>query len=88
MATIKLTSKRQATFPRELCESLGLQPGDELRLVPRVADGERVWVLQVVEMPDRPWFGRLRKYAGAAAGHSMGAIRDSIRRGRAAEKGA
>lgn len=86
MPTIKLTSKRQATFPRELCESLGLEPGDELRLIPKVEDGERVWILQVVEKPDRPWFGRLRKYADVADDHSMEAVRNSIRRGRTAEK--
>ncbi|MFP4257559.1 MAG: AbrB/MazE/SpoVT family DNA-binding domain-containing protein [Desulfovermiculus sp.] len=30
--TIKLTSKRQATFPVQLCREIGIQPGDELVL--------------------------------------------------------
>ena len=81
--TIKLTSKRQATFPAEVCEGLGIGPGDELELIPRVENGERYWLLQKRVSPKRPWFGRLKKYAANAKDHSMEAVRESIRKGRA-----
>jgi bifunctional DNA-binding transcriptional regulator/antitoxin component of YhaV-PrlF toxin-antitoxin module len=84
--TIKLTSKRQATFPVELCEGLGIEPGDELELIPRVEGGERVWLLQKRGTPQRPWLGRLNAYAGKAADHSMDSVRESIRKGRARSK--
>jgi bifunctional DNA-binding transcriptional regulator/antitoxin component of YhaV-PrlF toxin-antitoxin module len=80
--TIRLTSKRQATFPRELCEELGLEPGDELELIPRVEDGEKVWVLQRTKEPERPWLGSLKKYGEAVSNHSLESIRESIRAGR------
>ena len=83
-STIKLTSKRQATFPAEVCERLGIGPGDELELIPRVEGGERYWLLQKREPKKRPWSGRLRRYAANADDHSMEAVRESIREGRSA----
>lgn len=81
--TIKLTTKRQVTFPAKVCEQLGLKPGDELDLKPRVENGEQFWVLQKRRTPPRPWLGSLRAYAKNATGHSIKSIRDSIARGRA-----
>lgn len=80
--TIKITSKRQATFPVELCKGLGIEPGDELELIPRMEGGERVWILQKCGMPQRPWFGRLNAYASKAGDHSIDSVRESIRKGR------
>ena len=80
--TIKLTSKRQATFPADLLEDLGLGPGDEVELVPMVEDGERVWILRKHAAPDRAWMGSLRRYAAGVDDHSMEAMRESIRKGR------
>lgn len=84
--TIKLTSKRQATFPVELCEDLGLGPGDELELIPRVEGGERVWILQKRKTPQRSWLGCLSGYAANAEDHSMESVRESIRKGRTESK--
>lgn len=81
-ATVRLTSKRQVTFPAEVCENLGIKPGDELELIPRTEGGERFWVLQKREAPLRPWLGSLNAYAKNAQDHSMEAIRESIRKGR------
>jgi bifunctional DNA-binding transcriptional regulator/antitoxin component of YhaV-PrlF toxin-antitoxin module len=81
-STIKLTSKRQATLPVEVCEQLGVKPGDELDLIPRVENGERFWVLQKHGAPARAWFGSLRAYAKNATDHSAEAIRESIARRR------
>lgn len=81
-ATIRLTSKRQVTFPAEVCETLGIKPGDELELIPRTENGERFWVLQKREAPLRPWLGSLNAYAKNTQDHSMEAIRESIRKGR------
>ena len=64
--TIKLTSKRQATFPVELCDDLGVQAGDEIELQPRIEKGEHLWVLRKVEDPARPWLGI---YAEEARGY-------------------
>lgn len=83
--TIKLTSKRQATFPAEVCDDLGVQPGDELELQPRVEKGERLWVLRKLPEPARPWLGALKKYRsrkGKEIDHSMAAVRENIRKGR------
>lgn len=82
-ATVKLTSKRQATFPAEVCENLGVGPGDEIELVPRVEEGERLWVLRKRSVPGRPWLGVLQDYAENADDHSIEAVRESIRKGRA-----
>lgn len=76
--TIKLTAKRQATFPAELCEQLGLQPGDEIDLVPRVEEGSQFWVIQKHEAPTRSWAGSLRQYGRTVSDHSMKAVRQSI----------
>jgi len=84
--TIRLTSKRQATFPRELCEALELEPGDELELVPRIEDGEKVWVIHRKREPDRSWLGCLKKYGEAVSNHSLESIRESIRAGRSRSK--
>ena len=81
-ATVRLTSKRQVTFPAEVCENLGIKPGDELELIPRTEGGERFWVLQKRESPSRPWLGSLKAYAKNAQDHSMEGIRESIRKGR------
>lgn len=80
--TVKLTSKRQATFPASVCEQLGLQPGDEIQLRPKVENGEQFWVIQKSDKPQRPWLGALRAYAENVDTHSMETIRESIAKGR------
>jgi bifunctional DNA-binding transcriptional regulator/antitoxin component of YhaV-PrlF toxin-antitoxin module len=77
MPTIKLTSKRQATFPRKVCEELNLKPGDPIELVPKVLDGHRVWILQTQDAAETPWFARLGDYAKGKR-HDMDAVRKSI----------
>jgi len=84
--TIKLTSKRQATFPVDLCESLGIGPGDELVLTPRVEDGEQVWMLRKNSTPERDWLGSLNQFARHVSDHSIESIRESIARGRASKQ--
>lgn len=81
-STIRLTSKRQATFPVEVCEALGLEPGDEIELIPVTREGERCWHLRPKKLPDRSWLGSLQKYGAKVKEHSMAAIRESIERGR------
>jgi len=84
MATIRLTAKRQATFPRRVCTELRLRPGDALALEEKVIAGERVWVLRRAPAADvrrAPWFGRLRRYARGKSA-AMTAIRRSIERAR------
>jgi len=80
--TIKLTSKRQATFPAEVCESLQVGPGDEIELIPRVEEGRKVWLLRPKTAPLRPWFGVLRRYAERVESHEMEDVRKSIAEGR------
>lgn len=81
MPSLKLTSKRQATFPQETCEALRVGPGDVIELEARVIEGERVWLLRP-KSPSRPWLGMLRGKAKPVADHSLEAIRESIRQGR------
>ena len=81
MATIRLTAKRQATFPRAVCEALHLSPGDAITLDTTLLDGEEVWVLRPKRKPAPRWFGRLRRYARGKP-HGMAAVRKSIAKGR------
>ena len=81
MLKIKLSSKRQATFPKKVCEALGIQPGDEILLDAREEAEGRVWVVKPAEPKNRPWLGSLRSYAQGKS-HGMDSIRDSIENGR------
>jgi bifunctional DNA-binding transcriptional regulator/antitoxin component of YhaV-PrlF toxin-antitoxin module len=82
MTTLTLTSKRQATFPKETCESLGLKPGDVIDLEPRNEGGTRVWVLRPQSTRHREWVGWLGSRAKKVTNHSLEAIRESIAAGR------
>lgn len=84
---LKLTSKRQATFPARVCEEMGLQPGDHLIL--EKVTGTDGWLLRKDESTEdpAPWFGSLRSYARGKA-TSMTAIRASIAKGRNSARGA
>ena len=76
--TIKLTTKRQATFPAELCRDLDLHPGDRLALERRELDGAPVWVMRPLCGDAVPsWFGALRPFASGKS-HAMDDIRRSI----------
>lgn len=78
---MKVSSKRQVTFPKQVCESLGIHPGDEILLERHVDSGEEVWYLKPAKEARRPWLGSLRKY-GHNKKHDLDAIRESILQGR------
>jgi AbrB family looped-hinge helix DNA binding protein len=82
MAILTLTAKRQATFPKEACETLGLKPGDTIELEPRTEDGEKLWVLRPRPVQARDWVGCLAAAFSDVTDHSMEAIRTSIAAGR------
>ena len=67
MTTIKITAKRQATFPSEVCDALGVKPGDRIALEEQRRKGERVWLLKPVRAPKRSWLFSLAKYAKNAS---------------------
>lgn len=81
MPTLTLTSKRQATFPKETCESLGLKPGDVIELEPRDDGGTKVRVLRPQPARARTWVGCLGPRARKVRDHSLAAIRASIEAG-------
>lgn len=81
MPKITLTTKRQATLPRQLCDDLGIGPGDRLDLERRTLDGEVVWLLRP-SRPDWSWVGVARAYARGKS-HELDDVRASIARGRA-----
>jgi bifunctional DNA-binding transcriptional regulator/antitoxin component of YhaV-PrlF toxin-antitoxin module len=83
MAAIKLTAKRQATLPRDLCEELDVHPGDEIALERRVLGGETLWIMRPRKV-DWSWIGAASVPANAT--HDMTAIRASIARGRKRER--
>ncbi len=62
MKSIKVTAKRQATLPVELCEELGIAAGDKLELKRRRLEGETVWILRA-RGRDWSWLGGAGKYA-------------------------
>jgi bifunctional DNA-binding transcriptional regulator/antitoxin component of YhaV-PrlF toxin-antitoxin module len=85
MTVIRLTAKRQATLPKQLCEEMSLRPGDALVVDQRVVDGRRVWLLSPADRIETPWFGSLRRYARGKR-HDMDSVRASIARGRRRER--
>lgn len=78
MPTMTLTSKRQATLPRELCEELGIHAGDQLDIDRAVIDGHPVWVLKPRHL-DWSWIGSAKPPKEIS--HEMADIRASIGRG-------
>ena len=46
MPTMTLTAKRQATLSRELCEELGIRPGDQIDVERAIVDGQPVWLMK------------------------------------------
>lgn len=84
MTTLTLTSKRQATFPKETCKALGLKPGDVIELEPRNEGRSKVWVLRPRPDRSREWVGCLATRARKVTDHSLEAIRESIAAGRTA----
>jgi len=85
MSTIRLTAKRQATFPKALCEELNVQPGDSLVVQRSSIEGEDVWVLRPADRSVPDWIGALRRYA-AGKRHDMPSIRRSIEKARRDER--
>ena len=83
-ATIKLTSKRQATFPADLCRELGIKPGGKLVVERRLIDGQAGWLLMHPKPTGAPWFGSLKAYAKGKS-HDLEAIRASIAKRRGAD---
>jgi len=84
MRPIRITSKRQATLPLEVCDELGVGPGDDLVLEKRTVEDETVRIIRAGR-PDWSWVGSLRRF-GAGKSHDWSEIRDSIARARASEK--
>ena len=75
--TIKLTSKRQVTFPVRVCKELRLKAGDELILERRKIEGDAAWIIKPKRHVNTKWFGGLKKYAHYKD-HNMESIRASI----------
>ena len=83
MLTMTLTAKRQATLPREVCEELGVHPGDQLDLERAVVDGHPVWIMKPHRL-DWSWIGAVTVPEGIS--HDLEDIRASIERGLAADR--
>lgn len=77
MTTLKMTSKRQVTFPAAACKELGVGPGALIMLDRKNLGGQPVWVLQTRTPPPTPWFGSLQRYASDQR-HDLQAIRRTI----------
>ena len=77
MTRIRLTAKRQATLPRQLCEEMRLRPGDSLVVDATVVAGERLWVLRPADRIEAPWFARLKRYARGKR-HDLASVRKSV----------
>ncbi len=81
MTLIRLTTKRQATLPKRLCQEMSLRPGDSLVVDEKVIDGRRVWLLSPADRIETPWVGCLKRY-GKSKAHDTTAIRESIAKAR------
>ena len=78
-----MTSKRQATFPAQVCAALNLRPGSRIRLERGVVARKVVFFIRPAE-PDFSWIGCARKYAKGKS-HRWSDIKRSIGRGWAGE---
>jgi bifunctional DNA-binding transcriptional regulator/antitoxin component of YhaV-PrlF toxin-antitoxin module len=76
--TLKITAKRQATFPKETCDALRIAPGDVIDLERREEHGESLWVLRPKKPMPRKWIARLANRVKPGTDHSIQAIRKSI----------
>ena len=77
--TVKMTSKRQITFPSAACKALDIQPGDSLTLADIQLNGKTTWVLIPPARPATyPWQGALRSYAERKDTHDMTTIRKTV----------
>ena len=83
MRRLTITTKRQATLPRQVCEELGVAPGDQVELERRTVNGELLWVLRG-RKPDWSWFAAARRY-GARKRHQWSAVEESIESGLAGD---
>ncbi len=81
MKPLKITSKRQVTFPAEVCRDLGVREGQAVYLVKRTIEDQSCWVLQTRRPDKENWFGALQSYAGSKK-HDIRSIRASIEKGR------
>lgn len=77
MQSIRLISKRQATFPVQLCQELGVKPGDDLILERRKIEGDITWILKPKKSVESKWFAGLKKYA-KNKDHDIESIRITI----------
>jgi bifunctional DNA-binding transcriptional regulator/antitoxin component of YhaV-PrlF toxin-antitoxin module len=81
MTLIRLTAKRQATLPRQLCEEMRVRAGDALVVDARMVRGERVWFLKPADRIETPWFARLKRYATGKR-HDLESVRRSVEEAR------
>jgi len=77
MRTLKMTSKRQVTFPMGVCEDLGVSAGESLVLERIESHGHTAWAIRPYKRRKESWFGRLRDYA-IGKQHDMPSIRRSV----------
>ena len=79
---VRMTAKRQVTFPAAVCEALAVYPGDTLVLKDAHVEGKRVWLIEPQPETARPWLGSLRAYAEHKPSHDMESIRAAVARKR------
>lgn len=77
MLKVRVSSKRQVTFPKRVCDALGIRKGDEILLDRHVENGQEVWYLKSDRKETRPWLGSLQAFA-RNKDNSMDAVRKSI----------
>ena len=81
MQALKMTSKRQVTFPVKVCEELKIRIGESILIDKREIDGSPAWVLMPTKQEDKVWFGAFKEYAKGKS-DELSDIRDSIGRKR------
>jgi bifunctional DNA-binding transcriptional regulator/antitoxin component of YhaV-PrlF toxin-antitoxin module len=79
---IRMTAKRQVTFPAAVCEALSVYAGDTLVLERAELRGKPVWVIEPQTASSHPWMGSLKRYAERKATHEMSEIRAAVARKR------
>ncbi len=77
MQALKMTTKRQVTFPVKTCEELNIKPGESIMLEKRKIDGAPAWVLLPSKQVNTQWFGAFKNYAEGKS-NEINDIRNSI----------
>ncbi|MHC4886939.1 MAG: AbrB/MazE/SpoVT family DNA-binding domain-containing protein [Planctomycetota bacterium] len=77
MSVVKVSARRQAVLPKQLCEEMQIGAGDSIEVEPITHGGETLWAIRPLPTRDLSAVGSLKKYARKRQAGAE-AVRESI----------